>query len=101
MILGCLFALLAVGAPRIALFLFWLARPLRVDAAFGGFILPCLGVLFLPFTTLLYVLIFPVNGAFDWIFLILAVVLDISGLAGSGYANKNQIPGMSKSGTPA
>jgi hypothetical protein len=101
MILGCLFAFLAAGAPRIALLLMWLARPVRVDAAFGGFILPCLGFIFLPFTTLMYVLMFPINGAFDWIFLIIAVVLDIGGLAGSGYANKNQIPGMSKAGTTA
>lgn len=100
MILGCLFAILAIGAPRVVLVLMWLARSARVDAAFGGFLLPCLGFVFLPYTTLMYVLMFPINGAFDWVFLILAASLDIGSLVSSGYANKNQIPGMSKAGAP-
>lgn len=49
MILGCLFAILAIGAPRVVLVLMWLARSARVDAAFGGFLLPCLGFVFLPY----------------------------------------------------
>ncbi len=38
--------------------LIWLARPVLFGAAFGGFFLwPILGIIFLPFTTLMYVLL--------------------------------------------
>ena len=38
--MGCLFALMAGVFPRLALFIVWVARPARVDAAFDGFLLP-------------------------------------------------------------
>jgi hypothetical protein len=50
----------------------WLARPALMDAAFSTFIIPCLGFLFLPFTTLMYVfLIQGVGGlqGLDWLWL--------------------------------
>ena len=56
--MGCLFAIVGGLFPRLALLLYWLARPLVVNAAFNTFIIPCLGFVFLPFTTLMYVLLF-------------------------------------------
>ena len=53
----CLFALLAGVFPRIAFAVYWIARPAVVDAAFGTFIVPLLGLIFLPFTTLMYTLL--------------------------------------------
>jgi hypothetical protein len=67
-----------------------------MDHAFSTFIIPCLGFLFLPFTTLMYV--FLVQGAgntvqgLDWLWLFLAVVLDIASVAGAGAANRDRIP---------
>ncbi len=52
----CLFALIAVLSPRFALLLLWLFSP-WVDKAFAGFFLPLLGLVFLPWTTLMYVLV--------------------------------------------
>ena len=40
---GCLFAIFAGVFPRLGLFIIWVARPERVDAAFGSFIWPLLG----------------------------------------------------------
>ena len=77
------------------LLMYWIGRPLMMDAAFGTFILPCLGFLFLPFTTLMYVwLIQGVGGiqGLDWLWLILAVLMDLSTVASAGYANRNRIP---------
>ena len=31
---------------RLALFIYWIARPARVDAAFDTFLLPLLGIIF-------------------------------------------------------
>lgn len=46
----CLFALFAAFAPRLALFFLWILTPL-VSRGFGSFIVPLLGIIFLPFTT--------------------------------------------------
>jgi hypothetical protein len=83
----CLLALMAAFFPRLALLFVWLARPAMVSAAFGSsFLLPLLGVIFLPFTTLFYVFLYqPGIGltGFDWIWIGLAVVLDLMHWFGS------------------
>ncbi|HRI94918.1 MAG TPA: hypothetical protein PLZ93_04865, partial [Nocardioides sp.] len=53
--MGCLLALLAGFAPRVALALIWIFSNL-VDRAFSGFLVPFLGLLFFPYATLFYVL---------------------------------------------
>ena len=64
--MGCLFAILAVSFPRLALFFVWLFTPL-VYRAFDTFLVPLLGVIFLPFTTLMYVLAYiPGVGLTGW-----------------------------------
>jgi hypothetical protein len=91
---GCLAAFLP-GFSRIMLLMYWISRPLLMDAAFGTFIFPCLGYLILPFTTLMYVwLIQGVGGiqGLDWLWLILAVVLDMASVAGAAAANRDRLP---------
>ena len=95
----CLFALLAGFAPRIADILLWIARPTLFTAAFGGsWLWPLLGIIFLPFTTLMYVLLVGPTGlsGWDWLWLVLAVFLDISHWSSTVYNNRKQIPGLSK-----
>lgn len=76
----CLF-LVAFGiGPRIALLTWWIFGE-RVDAAFDSWLLPLLGLLFLPWTTIFYVLMWgPVDGVsgVDWLIVGLGVVLDIA-----------------------
>jgi hypothetical protein len=97
--MGCLLVVLAAFFPRIAAIIFWIARPERFTAPFdGSWLWPLLGIIFLPFTTLLYVLMWlPGVGlsSWDWLWLGLAVLLDISHWVGSGYANRDRVPGMS------
>ena len=91
---GCLTAFVA-SFSRIMLLMAWFARPVMMDAAFGSFIIPCLGFLFLPVTTLMYVFLIQGVGAIqglDWLWLFLAVLLDIASIAGAGVANRNRIP---------
>ena len=94
---GCLTAF--VGSfSRILLLMEWIARPAQMNLAFNTFIIPCLGVLFLPVTTLVYVwLVQGVGGAqsiqgIDWLWLGLAVLMDIATLGSAGYANRDRIP---------
>ena len=100
---GCLTALVS-GGSRLLLLMFWISRPVQWNVAFsGGFLLPCLGFIFLPFTTLVYVWL--VQGAggiqgLDWLWLILAVVIDVFSTASAGYANRDRLPGGAPSTTP-
>ena len=91
---GCLTAFVS-SFSRIMLLMIWIARPVMMNAAFSTFILPCLGFMFLPFTTLMYVfLIQGVGGiqGLDWLWLILAVLLDVVSVAGAGIANRDRLP---------
>jgi hypothetical protein len=93
--MGCLFVLLGGAFPRLALLILWIARPALVAAAFNTFLLPLLGIIFLPFATLIYVFVYtPGVGlvGLDWFWVILAVLLDIGGW-GATYTQRNQIPG--------
>jgi len=76
---GCLLVLLASFAPRLALLIMWIVGP-RVSAAFDNWIWPLLGLIFLPYTTIMYVLVWsPGIGitGWDWIWILLGVTLDI------------------------
>lgn len=80
----CFFILLLLFGPRLVIVLWWLFEPFRWSAAFSGFFLvPILGFLFLPWTTLMYVLVVP-GGivGFDWLWIALAVLADLSSVAG-------------------
>jgi hypothetical protein len=83
--MGCLFWLVALLSPRLALFLLW-AFTNYVDRAFAGWFLPLLGLVFLPWTTLLYVLIDVAPGPIHvagWIVIALGVIIDINSWAQS------------------
>ncbi len=59
----------------------WIARPVLFNATFGSIIIPCLGFLFLPFTSLMYLFLLQGTGGIqglDWLWLILAVVMDVA-----------------------
>jgi len=91
--MGCCLvaALLAIG-PRFALFLTWIFTSL-VDRAFNGFLLPLLGLIFLPWTTLFYVLAYaPVDGVtgIGWFFVVLGFFFDLSSYAGGGRAQQQR-----------
>ena len=88
----CLFTALMLLGPRAAIVIWWLVQPLRWDAAFDTFIVPFLGLLFLPWTTLIYVAVSPggIEG-FNLVWIGLGVVLDIAQWAGGAWGNRAQI----------
>jgi hypothetical protein len=90
----CIFTSLFLLGPRFAALIWWLINPLRFNAAFSTFIWPLLGIIFLPWTTLMYLVVFPAGIiGFDWLWLGLAVVADIGMYVGGGYGNRDRIPG--------
>ncbi|UCC61721.1 MAG: hypothetical protein JSV36_13060 [Anaerolineae bacterium] len=90
----CFFTTLMLLGPRAAILIWWLVYPVRWQLAFDTWIWPLLGFIFVPWTTLMYVLVAPggVIG-FDWVWIALAVVADIGMYVGGGYGNRDRIPG--------
>ena len=78
--MGCLFVLMAAFAPRLLVIFIWIARPTYVDVVWDTWIFPLLGLIFLPFTTLIYLFLGAPPGleGWDWLWIALAVVLDLS-----------------------
>jgi hypothetical protein len=96
--MGCLFAVIAVLSPRLALALVWIFTSEVTKAFHGSFIWPFLGLIFLPFTTLIYCLVYaPGAGVtgWGWLCVVLAFLADMAAYGGSGYTNRDRIPGTS------
>lgn len=91
--MGCLLALMSAFAPRFVFLVIWIARPVYVDSVFDTFIFPLLGIIFLPFTTLMYVFLaappFGLTG-WDWLWIGIAVVFDL-GQYGGVYTQRGQM----------
>ena len=88
----CVAAFVAVFAPRLALFIVWVFTP-YVSRAFGSFIWPLLGLVFLPYTTLFYALAYlPGVGVtgIRWLWVVLGIVLDLASYSSGGYGKKRR-----------
>ena len=85
----CLFAVLVFLGPRAGILVWWLLDMPRWERAFDTFVWPLLGAIFLPWTTLAYVVVFPggVTG-FDWLWLALGLILDISFYISGGFRRR-------------
>ncbi|HEX6936535.1 MAG TPA: hypothetical protein VF227_08450 [Actinomycetes bacterium] len=90
--MGCLIALLAAFAPRVTLALLWIFTDL-VDRAYSAFLVPLLGLIVLPYTTLFYVLAYqPVAGVtgWGWFFVALGFLFDIGHWVGGGATGRQR-----------
>jgi hypothetical protein len=81
----CLFAIILAGAPRFALFFWYLLDTRYVNAAFNNLLFAILGFLFLPWTTLMWVIVYPGGiSLVNWIFLGIAFLIDMGTYFGGG-----------------
>ena len=88
----CFFTAPLFVGPRLAILVWYLFSPVYVNSAFDSFIWGFLGFLFLPWTTLMYIAIYP-GGiiGFDWILLGLGIFADMAHYFGI-YRNKESVP---------
>ena len=84
--MGCLFILIALISSRLAVVLMWIFTP-WVDRAFSSNLWPILGVIFLPLTTLIYVILWNTGGrgvtGWEWIFVVFALFGDLASHGGA------------------
>ena len=110
-LLGCLLAFSIAVAPRLVLVLAWIFGDYW-DRVWEGvdWFWPLLGIIFLPFTTIMYMLVWtPTIGGgsgidgWDWMWILLGLVLDLSkwaGLWGNRKEATDQVQRYYPSGAP-
>lgn len=89
----CGLAILGILGPRALILFWWLMDPTRWSLTFGGgLLLPLLGFLVLPWTTIMYVLFWAVGGLtpLGWLFVGLGLLIDL-GTYGGGAMNRDQV----------
>jgi uncharacterized oligopeptide transporter (OPT) family protein len=86
----CLLVLLVMAFPRLVLVLMWLFSTV-LDRAYHGLVIPLLGFIFLPITTIVYAWLvssgMPIEGL-NLVFIIIAVLLDAGSHGGSYYRRR-------------
>jgi hypothetical protein len=90
--MGCLFLICFLAFPRVALLLLFFFSN-YLERAYHGLLLPLLGFLFLPLTTLAYA--WMVNSGqptvgINLLILVIAVVIDLGGLGGGEYHRRRR-----------
>ncbi len=92
----CVFAILLLLGPRFGIFFWWIYDPVRWNLVFsGGFVVPFLGFLILPWTTLMYVAVWSIGGldALSWFLVAIGFIADIASYTGGGYGNRDRMSG--------
>jgi hypothetical protein len=86
----CLLVIAILAFPRIILILMWLFSHI-LDNAYHGLVIPLLGFIFLPITTIAYAWMvvnhLPIVG-FNLIIIVIAVILDVGSHGGAGYSRR-------------
>jgi hypothetical protein len=87
----CVIASVLIFEPRIALIIWWLLRPGLFGQVFDSLLVPVLGFLLLPWTTLMYLVAAPggISGL-EWALLIVAFLVDLGAYGGGAYGNRNR-----------
>ena len=92
----CFFTALVLFGPRLAALIWWLINPARFELVFNGWLVALLGFIFLPWTFLMYLIVWGTTGwngiyGFDWVWMGLALFADIASYAGGGYGNRDRL----------
>jgi len=85
----CMFASLVLIGPRFAILVWWLFDQSRWELAYQNFFVAFVGFFLAPWTTLMYVSVFPggVTG-FDWVFMGFGVMADVASWTSGGFSGQ-------------
>ncbi len=92
---GCFVVALGAMFPRIALALLWIFSDWITRAFSGDWLVPLVGLLLLPYTTLAYVALYAWTGSvegFSWFIVGLAFLGDIGSYASGSQIRRNSPP---------
>jgi hypothetical protein len=88
----CVISSIFFLGPRAGLLIWWLVNPARFSTVYSNLILPLLGTIFLPVTTLTYTIIYKPSigglAGLDWLWLAIALIVDLSTYGGGAYSRR-------------
>jgi hypothetical protein len=90
--MGCLFLLISLLSPRLGIIILWAFTNYVARAFDNNWFWPLLGLIFLPWTTLIYILVAAPVGSvtfWGWLMVALGLLIDLSSHAQS-WTNRNQ-----------
>jgi hypothetical protein len=89
----CMIAALFAFGPRAAILIWYVVEPLRWNQAFDSFLWALAGFLVAPWTTLMFVLVYPggITG-FDYVWIVIGIAFDVFSWSGGAYTNRDRIP---------
>jgi hypothetical protein len=96
----CLVTIMAFVGPRAALIIWWLTSMTLFDRMFATVFWPVMGVIFAPWTTLMYAIAWwgstPQGHFVFWGYLIIVIgiLLDIMSYGGGAWRNRKRVPGV-------
>lgn len=93
----CFFLSLLILGPRFVNIIWWIFQPARWNLAFAGWpilwwLWPVLGIIFLPWTTLMFVIVSP-GGVVGWDWLWVGIMLFADIASYSSGVGRKRIPG--------
>lgn len=91
----CLITILLLVGPRVGIFAWWLLRPTSFMLPFDTILWPILGTVFLPWTTVMYVLAMNLSFEF-WVpifsMTLIGLLADLSTYVGGAWGNRERFP---------
>ena len=88
----CVISSLFFLGPRAGLLIWWLVNPGRFHIVYSNFLLPVIGTIFLPVSTLTYTFIYkPAVGhliGLDWLWMFIAIMVDLSLYGGGVFSRR-------------
>ena len=98
----CLGALGGTLGPRIALIVWWIVDSSLIHKVFSTDFWPVVGIIFAPWTTLLYTIAWRVgtpHGHFafwGYLLIVVGILLDLSSHGGGFWRNRRRFPGYAR-----
>jgi len=90
----CVISSLFFLGPRAGLLVWWLVNPGRFSMVYNNLLLPLIGTIFLPITTLTYTLIYKPSfgglAGLDWLWMGIAILVDLSLYGGGVFSRRNR-----------
>ena len=88
----CVISSIFFLGPRAGLLIWWLVNPNRFSLIYNNLLMPIIGLIFLPVSTLTYTLIYkPSFGSLvglDWVWMAIAVMVDLSLYGGGVFSRR-------------
>lgn len=84
---------LIAGLARLALLVLWVTTPLVSRVFSGNWVWPLLGLIFLPITSLVYIMVHTLNGSVSgwaWAWVVAAVFADFAAHAAPAASNRRR-----------